>query len=150
MVLLSNDEPIEGPMFHTIPHEEKLSPEDAEIVDVIHTAGRWLGMDGVVIKLKMHRTSRLSSGSLVVKIPHLPPQPQILRHLVMFVEPVIQMRSCIWLRIWYTSFLCIWQCAKCTGIAIHKCCAIFVQFYLARNCGTTTNEPGVRYDDQVF
>ena len=38
-------------MFHTdlTPHEEKLSPEDAEIVDVIHTAGRWLGMDGVVV-----------------------------------------------------------------------------------------------------
>ena len=47
----SNDDPITGPMFHTdlTPHEEKLSPEDAEIVDVIHTAGRWLGMDGVVI-----------------------------------------------------------------------------------------------------
>ena len=37
-----------GPMFHTVPHEERLSPEDAELVDVIHTAGRWLGMDGVV------------------------------------------------------------------------------------------------------
>ena len=37
-------------MFHTnyTSHEEKLSPEDAELVDVIHTAGRWLGMDGVV------------------------------------------------------------------------------------------------------
>ena len=37
-------------MFHTnyTSHEEKLSSEDAEVVDVIHTAGRWLGMDGVV------------------------------------------------------------------------------------------------------
>ena len=37
-------------MFHTnyTSHAEKLSPEDAEVVDVIHTAGRWLGMDGVV------------------------------------------------------------------------------------------------------
>ena len=33
--------------------------------------------------------SSQTSGSLVVKIPHLPPQPQILPHLVVFVEPVI-------------------------------------------------------------
>ena len=50
---------------------------------------------------------------------------------------------------WVTSFLCIWQCAKCTQNAIHKCLAIFVQFYFETlsncggNCGTTTNEPGV-------
>ena len=37
-----------GPMFHTVLPEERLDPTDAELVDVIHTAGRWIGMDGVV------------------------------------------------------------------------------------------------------
>ena len=38
-------------MFHTnlTTVAEKLSPDDAEIVDVIHTGGRWIGLDGVVI-----------------------------------------------------------------------------------------------------
>ena len=38
-------------MFHTnlTADDEKLSPDDAEIVDVIHSGGRWIGMDGVVI-----------------------------------------------------------------------------------------------------
>ena len=35
-------------MFHTVPPEERIDPSDAEIVDVIHTAGLWVGMDGVV------------------------------------------------------------------------------------------------------
>ena len=35
-------------MFHLAPPEERLDPDDAELVDVIHTAGRWVGMDGVV------------------------------------------------------------------------------------------------------
>ena len=35
-------------MFHTVSPEERLDPTDAELVDVIHTAGRWIGMDGVV------------------------------------------------------------------------------------------------------
>jgi len=37
-----------GFMFHTVPPEERIDASDAEIVDVIHTAGLWLGMDGVV------------------------------------------------------------------------------------------------------
>ena len=37
-----------GFMFHTVPPEERIDPSDAEIVDVIHTAGLWVGMDGVV------------------------------------------------------------------------------------------------------
>ena len=37
-----------GPMFHLAPPEERLDPDDAELVDVIHTAGRWVGMDGIV------------------------------------------------------------------------------------------------------
>ena len=38
-------------MFHTnlTAEDDKLSPDDAEIVDVIHSGGRWIGMDGVVI-----------------------------------------------------------------------------------------------------
>ena len=39
---------IAGPMFHLAPPEERLDPDDAELVDVIHTAGSWVGMDGVV------------------------------------------------------------------------------------------------------
>merc|ERR1712241_1464813 len=54
-----------GPMFHTTltPHEEKLSPEDAEIVDVIHTAGRWLGMDGVVGDIDFYPNGGVASMS---------------------------------------------------------------------------------------
>ena len=37
-------------MFHLAPPEERLDPDDAELVDVIHTAGRWVGMDGIVIQ----------------------------------------------------------------------------------------------------
>ena len=40
--------PIAGFMFHTVPPEERIDASDAEIVDVIHTAGLWVGMDGVV------------------------------------------------------------------------------------------------------
>ena len=35
-------------MFHTVPPEERIDASDAEIVDVIHTAGLWVGTDGVV------------------------------------------------------------------------------------------------------
>ena len=40
-------------MFHTslTTDAEKLTPDDAELVDVIHSGGRWIGMDGVVIIL---------------------------------------------------------------------------------------------------
>ena len=43
-------------MFHTnlTTVAEKLSPDDADIVDVIHSGGRWIGMDGVVI-VKDHK-----------------------------------------------------------------------------------------------
>ena len=37
-------------MFHLAPPEERLDPDDAELVDVIHTAGRWIGMDGIVLE----------------------------------------------------------------------------------------------------
>merc|ERR1719422_2578849 len=37
-----------GFMFHTVPPEERIDASDAEIVDVIHTAGLWVGTDGVV------------------------------------------------------------------------------------------------------
>ena len=39
-----------GPMFHLAPPEERLDADDAELVDVIHTAGRWIGMDGIVLE----------------------------------------------------------------------------------------------------
>ena len=35
-------------MFHTVPKSEKLSTEDAKFVDVIHSAGLWIGTDEVV------------------------------------------------------------------------------------------------------
>jgi hypothetical protein len=35
-------------MFHTVPDDERISSGDAQVVDVIHTAGLWVGMDGRV------------------------------------------------------------------------------------------------------
>ena len=32
-----------GPLFHSVPPEDKLDPSDAQFVDVIHTAGKWVG-----------------------------------------------------------------------------------------------------------
>lgn len=37
-----------GFLFHTVPASEKLSIEDAKFVDVIHSAGLWIGMDEAV------------------------------------------------------------------------------------------------------
>ena len=37
-----------GFLFHTVPPSEKLSTEDAKFVDVIHSAGLWIGTDEVV------------------------------------------------------------------------------------------------------
>ncbi|XP_059082427.1 pancreatic lipase-related protein 2-like isoform X2 [Tigriopus californicus] len=34
-----------GFLFHTSPEEERLSKEDAQFVDIIHTAGLWIGTD---------------------------------------------------------------------------------------------------------
>ena len=34
-----------GFLSHTAPPEEKLSPDDAQFVDVIHSAGLWMGTD---------------------------------------------------------------------------------------------------------
>ena len=49
-------------MFHLAPPEERLDPDDAELVDVIHTAGRWVGMDGIV------RFSSLSMFYLITRL----------------------------------------------------------------------------------
>ena len=55
-------------MFHTVPPEERIDASDAEIVDVIHTAGLWVGTDGVVsawneltLKLSGERTAHISA-----------------------------------------------------------------------------------------
>eukprot|EP00095_Tigriopus_kingsejongensis_P006236 maker-scaffold301_size216225-snap-gene-1.24 protein:Tk06236 transcript:maker-scaffold301_size216225-snap-gene-1.24-mRNA-1 annotation:"lipase" len=37
-----------GFLFHTVPSEDRLSREDAQLVDVIHTAGLWIGTDEIV------------------------------------------------------------------------------------------------------
>lgn len=37
-----------GPLFHTVAASDRLSKEDAAFVDVIHTAGLWIGTDEVV------------------------------------------------------------------------------------------------------
>ena len=37
-----------GFLFHTVPPSERLSTEDAKFVDVIHSAGLWIGTDEVV------------------------------------------------------------------------------------------------------
>ena len=44
-----------GFMFHTVPPEERIDASDAEIVDVIHTAGLWVGTDGVVTCFAVYR-----------------------------------------------------------------------------------------------
>ena len=59
-----------GFLWHTAPPEEKLSPDDAQFVDVIHSAGLWIGTDEKVklIKKKIsykglsHITSALFLG----------------------------------------------------------------------------------------
>ena len=32
-----------GPLFHAVPPSDRLDPSDAKLVDVIHTAGKWVG-----------------------------------------------------------------------------------------------------------
>ena len=41
-----------GFLSHTAPPEEKLSPDDAQFVDVIHSAGLWMGTDEKVYYIK--------------------------------------------------------------------------------------------------
>ena len=41
-----------GFLFHNVPHSERLDPSDAHFVDVIHSAGLWIGMDEPVSKKK--------------------------------------------------------------------------------------------------
>jgi hypothetical protein len=38
-----------GFLFHHVPSTERLDPSDANFVDVIHSAGLWIGMDEAVI-----------------------------------------------------------------------------------------------------
>ena len=37
-----------GPLFHTVPPNERLDKSDADFVDVVHTAGLWIGTDETV------------------------------------------------------------------------------------------------------
>ena len=58
-------------MFHTVPPEERIDASDAEIVDVIHTAGLWVGTDGVVSKCleRVHaETERGKDSSLFISL----------------------------------------------------------------------------------
>ena len=32
-----------GPLFHSVPLRDRLDPSDAHFVDIIHTAGKWVG-----------------------------------------------------------------------------------------------------------
>ncbi len=32
-----------GPLFHSVPAKDRLDPSDAHFVDIIHTAGKWVG-----------------------------------------------------------------------------------------------------------
>ncbi len=41
-------------MFHTVSDSERLSPDDAEFVDTVHTAGLWVGMDERVSMYTYH------------------------------------------------------------------------------------------------
>lgn len=40
-----------GLLFHTAPPSERLDPSDAVFVDILHSAGLWIGMDEVVRKV---------------------------------------------------------------------------------------------------
>ena len=39
-----------GFLFHTVPPSERLDRSDAHFVDVLHSAGLWIGSDEVVTK----------------------------------------------------------------------------------------------------
>ena len=39
-----------GFLYHTAPADEKLTPDDAQFVDVIHSGGLWIGTDEPVSK----------------------------------------------------------------------------------------------------
>jgi hypothetical protein len=36
-----------GPLFHSVGRADRLDPTDAQFVDVIHTAGKWVGNDDI-------------------------------------------------------------------------------------------------------
>lgn len=36
-----------GPLFHSVPAQDRLDPTDAHFVDIIHTAGKWVGNDDI-------------------------------------------------------------------------------------------------------
>ena len=48
-----------GFLFHNVPHSERLDPSDAQFVDVIHSAGLWIGMDEPVSFLKEYFIEKL-------------------------------------------------------------------------------------------
>ncbi len=37
-----------GPLHHTVPVRLRLDPTDAQFVDVIHSAGKWVGNDDIM------------------------------------------------------------------------------------------------------
>ncbi|XP_071747241.1 lipase member H isoform X2 [Lepeophtheirus salmonis] len=37
-----------GPLFHSSPHKDRLDPSDAVFVDIIHSAGKWVGNDDIM------------------------------------------------------------------------------------------------------
>jgi len=36
-----------GPLFHSVGAADRLDPTDGQFVDVIHTAGKWVGNDDI-------------------------------------------------------------------------------------------------------
>ena len=36
-----------GPLFHSVGRADRLDASDAQFVDVIHTAGKWVGNDDI-------------------------------------------------------------------------------------------------------
>ncbi len=43
-----------GFLFHTVPASERLDRTDAQFVDVLHSAGLWIGSDEVVTSHFLH------------------------------------------------------------------------------------------------
>ena len=59
-----------GFLFHEVPDDEKLSRDDAGFVDVIHSAGLWIGTDAQVMPLSVTNNSVGSRTAAASYVEH--------------------------------------------------------------------------------